>query len=169
MKWVSIVPLAFAPLALACTGQVGTTTVAGPSGSSSPSPQVAAEIQAPRPSGDDDSWHSLMFLAADKVCASGNGFSARTRDVTTTDATIVMRCDGATAYVHIAFNGVTVPHLSTNPLALARRRLEHIGLTVGRVTFRSHSADAKVVRQVPKPGMTVPAGTVIDLVVGASS
>jgi hypothetical protein len=171
-----MVALVFASLAVACTGQGGApdhprprTTAAGPSVSPSPSLHFTTEIHAPRPSGDEDSWDSLIFSAADKVCSSWKGFSSGTRDVTTTDAVIVMRCDKAKArYVHVVFSGVTVPHLSANPLALARHRLEQIGLTVGRVTFRSRSADAEVVRQNPKPGAAVPVGTAVDLVVAGS-
>ncbi len=89
--------------------------------------------------------------------------------MTTTDAIVVMRCDSAgPRYVHVVFSGVTVPHLSANPLALARNRLEQIGLTVGRVTFRSRSADVNVVRQSQRPGAVVRIGTAVDLVVAGS-
>ncbi len=163
----ALVALAFASLAVACTGQgeapdhprPRATTAAGPSVSPSPSLQFTTEIHAPRPSGERDSWDSIIFSAADKVCSSRDGFSAGTQDATTTDAAVVIRCDSAgPRYVHVIFNGVTVPHLSTNRLALVGHRLEQIGLSVGRVTFRSRAANADVVRQSPRPGRSYPSG-----------
>lgn len=173
MKRASVVALVFAWFAVACTGsggapdhlQTSAASDAGPSVTPSPSLQFAAEVRAPRPSGDPDSWHPLLWQAAYEVCTSLDSLSFRTRDVTATDAVIVTGCDGATHYVHVVFNGVTVPYLSGIRLAGVRKQLGWIGLTVGHVTFRSHSPDAKVVRQDPKPGATVPSGTAVDLVV----
>ena len=176
MKRAFVVALVLAWLAVACTGSGGApdqlptsgATGAGSSTSSSPTLRFAAEIRAPRPSGDLDSWHQLLWQAADEVCTSLDSLRFRTRDITDTGAVIVTGCDGVTRYVHVVFNGVTVPHLSGNRLAVVRKRLGWIGLIVGHVTHRSHSPDAEVDRQDPKPGAIVPSGAAIDLVLAGS-